>query len=51
MPDELEATEDDGGDVDEGVNVVVAMPFAVKSNMWVHSALGINILLPVRSTT
>jgi len=51
LPDKLEATKDDGRDVDEGVNIIAAMPFTAKSNMWVHSALGINILLPMRSTT
>jgi hypothetical protein len=48
--DELEAAEDDDDeDVDEGVNVVAAVPFAAKSNARVRSASGINVLLPVRS--
>ena len=47
--DELEAAEDDDEDVDEGVNVVAAVPLAAKSNARVRSASGINFLLPVRS--
>jgi len=47
--DELEAAEDDDEDVDEGVNVVAAVPLAAKSNARVRSASGINVLSPVRS--